>query len=104
MRTTTTWTSGVGQELRGVHTAASCTGDRCPIHDPSTEAAAIGVTVWVQTPYGGWMHRRCPHGYDHPDPDHRPTSIRQAVFLAEAIYSTHLVEEHCDGCCRRDGQ
>ena len=97
----TTFTTGTGQTLHNVHTAVECMArlgitDHCPLHHPSPEAAAIGDTHWVD---GVGMYRRCVHGYMHPDPDHQPMSVDGFAAL-EAMHSVHMVDEHCDGCCR----
>ena len=95
-----TFVTGAGQQLFNVHEETPLCGIRgCPVHAPSPEAEAIGVTVWT----GFAMMRRCDHGYLHPDPD--DTNFKQLMgqfMLLEAIYSTHLVEENCDGCCHRE--
>ena len=97
-----TFVTGARQTLHNVHSRDICLGRRalggnCPIHRPSERAEAIGPTEWVP---GGGMHRRCEHGYLHPDPDVEPPPTMGNMIAVEAAYSVHLMEENCDGCCR----
>ena len=37
----------------------------------------------------------------HPDPDDIEFKMMVGDFITvEAIYSVHMVEENCDGCCK----
>ena len=96
-----TFTTGTGQRLVNVHIESPlCHVNGCPIHAPSPEAEAIGITAYW--PLINVMARRCEHGVDHPDPDDTRYRQRTGQFhLIEAVYSVHLMKESCDGCCRK---
>lgn len=60
----------------------------CPIHKPSDHHMASWPRVWYQSTQS--MFRRCPHDYEHPDPDHEAHMVRLG----------HGLDPHeCDGCC-----
>lgn len=75
------YTTGTGQELRGVHPSDQCEGQPCVIHNPSNHSMRDFPTHWRGD--RGIMERICPHGIGHPDPDE--------------INSDRM--HGCDGCC-----
>lgn len=75
------YTTGTGQELRGVHEPERCAGQHCVIHNPSDHVMRDFPTHWRDD--RKIMERICPHGVGHPDPDEtNPDTVHG-----------------CDGCC-----
>lgn len=87
----TTWTTGCGQILHGVHDPADCEGEYCVVHNPSDHCMREFPTHW--RPDRGITERICPHGVGHPDPDDQ-------AFLDRRLGEGHMKGVHgCDGCC-----
>lgn len=85
------WWNGAGAEvyrlehsdvfLYNAHPRHQCINERCTIHNRSDHP----LRKFPQT-FDRIMHRTCPHGFDHPDPD-------------EPGYELWMLEHTCDGCC-----
>ncbi len=88
-----------GTIMSGVHTAGSCFGPNCCIHNPSDHPLNTAPLSWM----GGSvraMSRVCKHGFHHPDPDDIAFKMLLLDWMTvEAITSVHLMKENCDGCC-----
>jgi hypothetical protein len=76
-----------GQPLR-VHGPKACTGERCPIHNPTKHHMNTWAHNWRED--RGILERVCPcHGVGHPDPD--DVRVR---------FQPHKGVHGCHGCCR----
>lgn len=75
--------------MYNVHSARSCAGRTCVVHNPSNHV----MREWNLTLNGELMMRECSHGYEHPDPD----SLAYLINLYPRIG-----EHYCDGCCADD--
>lgn len=84
---------GQGLAVR-VHTAESCIGEHCVIHNPSDHPLAAAPTKWNQDLQR--MERICEHGFIHPDPD----SINAARILKGPLAARQESIHGCDGCCQ----
>ena len=90
-----------GTILTGVHDGDRCFGPNCCIHNPSDHPLNTAPLTWLGPPILA-MGRVCEHGMYHPDPDDMRFKIGTLDWMtAEAIASVHLVDENCDGCCRK---
>jgi hypothetical protein len=89
---TRTFTTGIGQTLKGVHPPEVCAGRYCVIHNPGPHHMREWPTCW--RPDRGIMERICEHGVGHPDPDD------QAFLISQG--RTHEGVHGCDGCCHPD--
>jgi hypothetical protein len=87
----------LGRVLR-VHDERECQGRAgpCCIHRPSDHHMRTWPMHWSPI-YE--MQRQCPHGEQHPDPDHVAYLSRylNGSILLDRI-SRH--EAECDGCCQ----
>lgn len=73
-----------GGQVITAHEADKCSGQACPIHNPSGHRMRTWPQFWRRD--RGIMERICPHGVGHPDPD---------CIYAQAEWGIH----GCDGCC-----
>lgn len=85
-----TFTTGTGQKLTNVHDADQCSGEFCPIHNPSDHSMRDFPTHWRAD--RGVMERICPHGIGHPDPDDL-AHLERTGRKGEGVHG-------CDGCCQ----
>ena len=76
-----TYTTGTGQTIGGVHDEGACAGEFCTIHNPSDHHMREWKTHWRND--RKMMERICPHSVGHPDPDE---------IASDTIHG-------CDGCC-----
>jgi len=81
-----------GQKIYA-HTAGTCAGANCSIHNPSNHALKDAPMNWRKDI--SVMERICDHGVGHPDPDDVNFRIKNGANPATA--STH----GCDGCCQQ---
>jgi hypothetical protein len=89
-----TYETGTGQIIRGVHSENLCEGRGCVIHHPSDHHMKdwptnfrTGGAFDIKGPH---MERICEHGIGHPDPDDYAFLKSQGEDVG-----TH----GCDGCC-----
>lgn len=73
-----------------VHTADTCVGEHCLIHNPSEHHMRDWHLHWRGD--RGIFERICSHGIGHPDPD-------QADFWQKTGQRWQGVHG-CDGCCQ----
>lgn len=72
--------------LHRVHSAESCTGRACVVHNPTEHVMSEWPLIWRDD--RGFFERLCKCGIGHPDPD------QQAYWDAEGFV---LMGVH--GCC-----
>jgi hypothetical protein len=72
------------------HIADRCTGNQCPLHNPSAHHMAQWPIVIRAS---ALAERVCVHQTGHPDPD----SLR---FMTRETGETHWALHGCCGCCR----
>ena len=90
-----------GSILIGVHDIGFYLLEHCAIHNPSEHPLNTAPLSWMGDDIR-IMHRVCEHGLQHPDPDALNFAMSVGNWMTvEAVTSVHLVEENCDGCCRK---
>lgn len=83
-----------GPLIVNVHEVTACAGQHCVIHNPSGHHMLLWEPVWDGMDKSMW--RRCPHGFNHPDPDDVAFQRRRSGHEAASFALIH----GCDGCCQ----
>lgn len=104
-RTTDTHHIRIGTQ-RSVHSAQTCEGEACVIHNPSDHHMADWPMIRRYDHSPPLIERRCPHGIGHPDPDSGAWAERAVAnddelrWQSERSDGTYVWIHGCDGCCR----
>ena len=90
------------QGLVQTHGPAMCAGQTCVIHNPSAHHMREWE-LYFDPQFAYLAFRKCPHGYEHPDPDSLAFTVKALVERAgwSEKGARALGVHTCCGCCQR---